>query len=168
MTSNNKNVSRQKSLSTQYTWRWPTTALASILLMNSLSADFLWGSFVTHAWQTNPKGRLRGGYLWAGFNVGSSDSMGPGKTQYTTKYARNAVFDKVLIKNDFPCISQFVFLLFELLLQPFWSLSDEFFCAGCYKQGLKLHKKTSGETKNRNCSMNSSSPHPDTNFRSIL
>ena len=101
---------------------------------------------------------LFGGPLWAGFIIGSSDSMGPGKTQYTTKYARNAVFDKVLIKNDFPCISQFVFLLFELLLQPFWSLSGEFFCAGCYKQGLKLHKKTSGETKNRNCSMNSSSP----------
>ena len=35
----------------------------------SLPADVLWGSFVTHsggevnAWQTNPKGRLRGGYF---------------------------------------------------------------------------------------------------------
>ena len=30
----------------------------------SLPADFLWGSFVTHSFrQTNPKGRLRGGYL---------------------------------------------------------------------------------------------------------
>ena len=57
--------------------------------------------------------------------------MGAVKTQYT-KYARNAVFDKVLIKNDFPCISQFVSLLFELLLQPFGSLSGEFFYAGCY------------------------------------
>lgn len=82
---------------------------------------------------------LFGGPLWAGFKIGSSDSMGAVKTQYT-KYARNAVFDKVLIKNDFPCISQFVSLLFELLLQPFWSLSGEFFCAGCYKQGYRLHK----------------------------
>ena len=40
---------------------------------------------------------LFGGPLWAGFKIGSSDSMGAVKTQYT-KYARNAVFDKVLIK----------------------------------------------------------------------
>ena len=33
-----------------------------IPLCPSLPADVLWGSFVTH-WQTNPKGRLRGGYL---------------------------------------------------------------------------------------------------------
>ena len=93
--------------------------------------------------------------------------MGVVKTQYT-KYARNAVFGKVLIKNDFPCISQFVSLLFELLLQPFRSLSGEFFCAGCYKQGYRLHKTTSEKTKNGKCSMNSSSPHPDTNFNPVI
>ena len=33
-----------------------------IIWMDSLPADVLWGSFVTHYfWQTNPKGRLRGG-----------------------------------------------------------------------------------------------------------
>ena len=39
-----------------------------ICLLPSLPADVLWGSFVTHSdfRQTNPKGRLRGGYLLPG------------------------------------------------------------------------------------------------------
>ena len=35
-----------------------------IFLTVSLPADILWGSFgEMNGWQTNPKGRLRGGYL---------------------------------------------------------------------------------------------------------
>ena len=38
------------------------------LVCPSLPADVLWGSFVTHSWQTNPKGRLRGGYVCPRYN----------------------------------------------------------------------------------------------------
>ena len=51
--------------------------LAQISQIPSLPADVLWGSFVTHSflsWQTNPKGRLRGGYQIPGLPLGEYDT----------------------------------------------------------------------------------------------
>ena len=76
--------------------------------------------------------------------------MGPGKTQYTTKYARNAVFDKVLIKNDFPCISQFVSLLFELLLNHFEAFLVSSSARGVINKGTDYTKRPAEKRKTDN------------------
>ena len=55
----------------------------------SLPADVLWGSFVTHSflWQTNPKGRLRGGYpdTWRHILLYKSIPFFPGTSSTTQK-----------------------------------------------------------------------------------
>ena len=46
----------------------------SVDVLGSLPPNVLWGSFVTHslnAWRTNPKGRLRGGYVLMSISVSS-------------------------------------------------------------------------------------------------
>ena len=83
----------------------------------SLPADVLWGSFVTHsmnAWQTNPKGRLRGGYRCccslvnpliktALFGFRSPERFKASSTNPQKKNVRILV-DKGLNCNDLLCI----------------------------------------------------------------